>query len=432
MKRHLLLIPFCLLLTVIACEKADNTDTHPEILSNTLESPYTFSKAEYLQSTLMGQWEVPEILTVGTTVLVQEMNAKLDKKMQEESGYMKPDWGYRKMIIRYNSVDSQGRPIQLRELVVFPEGRNWKHKVPTIILCSRFTTVIEATSPAEAKYLFSITAARDAVFICPEGQGFGDTNDRDLLFLGIRLETRQTLDGLWAAMDVLQDQNIALTPDHKFFNVGYSLGGATAMGVHKEYEVSFTDAMRNRLGPIQTVCGSGPFNPAASLKWFKNQTELAYPVGIPLSIIGMREAHPELLGEYPLEDFFSQPCLETGILDLIRSKKYSASYMNNVLSSRVGSTFAKLTSAELQDTRSPIYRAALSAFARENVLDGWKAKYPICLLHSKEDGIVPYLNSEYAALQLGDQVTLITTPGFPNVDGHYTNAAFFAEKILTQ
>lgn len=431
-KYQLLLIPFCLVLAAVSCEKAEDTPIQSEILSNTLESPNAFAKADYLESTFKGYTEMPEVAKIGLQALLLKLNAKMDQKMQDESGYMKPDWGYRRLVVRYSSVDSQGRPIQLRELIVFPEGRNWKHKVPQIILCSNITNTMNATVPTETSYFFSITAARDAIFICPDGQGFDETRDRDPLFIGIKLGTRQVLDGLWAAMDVLEEQNIALTPDHTFLNIGYSLGAATALSVHKEYEVSFTDAMRKRVGPIQSVCGAGPYNPAATLKWFKNQEDLTYAIGIPLAICGIREAHPDLLSQYPLESYFSQNFLDAGILEMLRSRNYSANFINDAIRKRVGSNYAKIISPALLDTSSPIYRTTLSAFARENILeDGWKAAYPIYLIQAKDDSIVPYLNSEYALQQLGSKAKLITSPSVPGVENHYSAAAFFGEKILT-
>ena len=431
--RKVLILAAIALAALVACQREPALSPEPPtVYDSTWYTPDEFARAANLQRAVMGSIQVPEIAALGLETYVQGQNSLLEQTMKEESGFEKPQWGYRKHLLRYRSVDGAGNPIYLSECIIYPEGKNWEHRVPRIILFSPFTNTMEISSPGKSEeYFLAALASCDALFVCPDGQGFGQSQDRELLFLSPTLQARQSADGLWAALEFIQGQNIGLKKNHELLNLGYSLGGSVALAFHREYECNLTSQTQKRMGALRTICAGGPYDPVRTLNWLREEPKLSYPLSFPLAVYGIRESHPELLGKFAPEQFFSTAFLESGILDMIRSKNYSTFFINGAIASRVGSSYRVLASSELKNGSSAICKATEAAFAKEDILSGWKANRPITLLHGKGDSYVPYFNALNAQESLGSNVTLMVTPSIPGIEDHFTEFAFFLAQVLT-
>lgn len=401
------------------------------VLSSTFYTPEEFAKVIDFKSVLADSYDLPSTITDLLTYSISQKNNDLAEVMTAESNTESPSWGYRKLVLRYRSTDGAGKPIYLSGIIVYPEGEGWKHSIPNIYIYHHITNTKDSSIPSQSNYPLACLAAKNALFIAFDGQGFGESSSVDQPFIGIKLLAKQAMDGTLAILDFLENQNVKIKETHNFYNCGYSQGGGIALAFHQEYQCNLSAENQKRLGPIETIAGAGPYNPAATLDWIMGETSLAYSVSIPLSILGGRVTHPELLGGYSDEELFSAKFMESNILEMIHSQKYSAPEINDTLQEKVGNTWASIVSPEMNDKNSDLYKRAHRTVELENVLDGsWTALYPITLYHCKGDNVVPYLNSEQASRTLGPQLDLITPAAFPGVEGHYSAVINFATKLL--
>jgi len=434
MKKYLLAISALVLFA--ACQRdpypaEDPSTPQVNVMSSSFMSPDEFAQSIDIQTTVIGMAEVPSVVEAIKTISISSYNEKLNKTMQEESGLKSPSWGYHSFVLRYKSVDGAGKPIFLSEKVVFPEAEDFRHSISQIHLCNPFTNTLAAFAPSMVdEYAFAISAAQDAIVVCPDGQGLGESSGRDLLFTSLKLQARQNLDGLLAALEFLKHQHIELAQEHRLVNWGYSLGAGTALAIHRIYEGLDKDT-QEYIGAIQSICGSGPYNIPRTVKWLESQEKISYPICIPLAVCGLKESQPELLGAYPTESFFSPAFNNSGIMDMIRSRRYGTQYLLSAIQARVGSSWKAITSEDMQDRESEQHMAVMQAVENEDILDGWKATYPVYLYHSVADSFVPYFNAEDAAKSLGNQVELFSIPDVGVMEGHYAAMPFVLLKLLS-
>lgn len=432
MKRRLLILAL-FLLAVISCRRESLPAPEPvvTVLSSTFYTPEEFAEINDFKGILEENSAAESLLTNLLTYSITQKNNDLAEVMAAESNTESPSWGYRKQVLRYKSTDGAGNPIYLSGIIVYPEGDGWKHSIPNIYIYHHITNTKGSTIPSKSNYPLAGLAANNALFIAFDGQGFGESSSVDQPFIGLKLLAKQAMEGTLAILDFLEDQNVKLKKSHTLYNCGYSQGGGIALALHQAYQCNLSTEDQKRLGPIETVAGAGPCNPAATLDWISEESSLAYSVSIPLSLLGGRATHPELLGDYSDEELFSQKFMESGILEMIHSQKYSAPEINDALQEKVGNTWASIVSPALNDKDSELYKRAHRTVELENVLDGsWRALYPITLYHCKEDNVVPYLNSEQASRTLGPQLDLITPTPVPGVEPHYSAVINFATKLL--
>lgn len=435
MKKYLLAISALVLLA--ACQRdplpsnEDNGRPQVSAVSSSFLSPEEFAQRIDLQMFALSTMEVPSVVEALKEISISALNDKITQTMKEESGFKSPSWGYRSFVLRYRSVDGTGKPIYLSEKLVFPEAKDFRHSISKIHLCNPYTNTLATLAPTvDDEYFLTISAAKDAVFICPDGQGFGESSSRDMLFTSLKLQARQAMDGLEAALEFLKHQNIEITQEHSLVNWGYSLGGGTALAVHRIYEGLDKDA-QERLGSLQSLCAAGPYNIPRTLKWMEEQKELSYPLSLPLAVCGLKESQPDLLNAYSVESFFSSAFNNAGIIDMIRSRRYVSSYVSSVIQTRVGASWSNITSQDMNNHESEQYQTLMQAIDNEDILNGWKATWPVFLIHSTSDTFVPYFNAEDAVKSLGNQVELITIPDLGFAEGHYVILPFVLVKLMT-
>lgn len=431
-----LLLAISALVIFASCQREQVPDPNGQtpqvsVIDSSFLTPEEFARHIDIQTMSLTMMEVPSIVETLKEISISAYNKKISQTMQKESGFKSPDWGYRRFILRYRSIDGAGKPIYLSEVLIFPEAKDFKHSISKIHLCNPYTNTLATLAPSsDDEYAFAMSAAQDAVFIAPDSQGFGESSNRDMLFISLKLQAQQTMDGLVAALEFLKHQNIELTQERSLVNWGYSLGAGTALAFHRIYEGLDKDA-QERLGSLQSLCASGPYNIPRTLKWMEEQKELSYPLSLPLAVCGLKESQPDLLNAYSVESFFSSAFNNAGIIDMIRSRRYVSSYVSSVIQTRVGASWSNITSQDMNNHESEQYQTLMQAIDNEDILNGWRAAWPVTLIHSSGDTFVPYFNAEDAVKSLGNQVELITLPDISSVEGHYVALPFVILKLMT-
>ena len=364
--------------------------------------------------------------------IVKSKNMLLGAKMSVDAGNSNAAWGYKRYTLLYKSVDAVGKPVELSETVIAPVGIGWDHRPDKVFLANHYTIFADYERPTGdyADYLTGV-AASDAIFICPDFEGYGATADRPHPFLAHDALARQMVDGAVAALKFLEKEGIKPKEGYKVYNGGYSQGGSSALAVHKYLETKCSDEEKALLPLEKSYCGGGPYSPSLTFKWYVSQEEAYYKCLFPMLIIGMKYSFPEIMKNVEVEDFFTQKFLDAGVLDMVRSKEYSSSYLRPYIVEKVGPLNSDILSEDALREGAPAYEALLQALEQCDLTEGWTPQHPVVLYHTTIDQYVPYANAEAAVNGLGENVTLMTIPAVEELDPHnFVGSLYFTRMVL--
>ena len=177
------------------------------------------------------------------------------------------------------------------------------------------------------------------IVIAPDYEGYGLTKDRPHPYMAQKLTARQVTDAVTYGLELYRKASaeadskvLPLSDNWKTFALGYSQGGSTTLAVHRYIEQQGLDKELHFKG---SICGDGPYDPVATLRYYFNDNGNSFgvetphqkgyatmPVVLPLIIKGMLDSHPEMKG-YRIEHFLSQQLLDTGIMEWISSKEFT-------------------------------------------------------------------------------------------------------------
>lgn len=177
--------------------------------------------------------------------------------------------------------------------------------------------------------------------IMPDYEGYGITADRAHPYLYQELTARQVVDAVRYGLALYnsrigsgEDDFRALEDDWQSVSLGYSQGGSVALAVHKFIE---ENGLADQLHYAGSVCGDGPYDPVAHLRYYitdngqnynnEDPTPTAHdagsvtmPIVMPLILKGMCDSNP-LMRQHTVDEYLSQKFLSTGSLDMIAAKK---------------------------------------------------------------------------------------------------------------
>lgn len=388
----------CLLLSCGKSERAELLDAPGAytIVDSELMTPGGF--ADYAYDGSDPTWgKFYQVYLNSLNAALKVKNLLLGAAMAVEAGHSGADWGYRKYIINYTSTDAQGKPVKLSEVVIVPTGIGWNHRPSKIFLCSHYTIFAdyERSTGEFADYLTG-TAASDAVFICPDQEGYGASVDHIHPCLANMQIARQLVDGTFAALKLLEDEGIKMKKDFRLYNGGYSLGASYALAVHKYIETVCTPEEREQLHLEASYCGGGPYSPLYTFQWYTEQETVYYTCVLPMLIDGMVYSYPEFFDGIRTEDYFTQEFLDAGVLEMVRSKEYSSAYLRPYIKEKVGDRVDAILSEEALTPGSTIRAALEKALAECDLTEGWAPVRPVILYHTENDQYVPYENAELA------------------------------------
>ena len=363
---------------------------------------------------------------------IKAKNLVLGATMAVEAGRAGAEWGYRKYIINYNSVDAQGNPVKLSEVVIVPIGMGWNHRPSKIFLCSHYTIFAdyERSTGEFADYLTG-TAASDAVFICPDQEGYGASADHTHPCLANMQIARQLVDGTFAALKLLEDEGIKMKKDFRLYSGGYSLGGSYALAVHKYIETVCTPEEQERLHLEASYCGGGPYSPLYTFQWYTEQETVYYTCVLPMLIDGMVYSFPKYFDGIRPEDYFTREFLDAGVLEMVRSKEYSSAYLRPYIKEKVGDRVDAILSEEALTPGSTIRAALEKALAECDLTEGWAPVKPVILYHTEADQYVPYENAELAVKGLASgNIKLKKLPSVMPDDPHNGGGVIYYLKYI--
>ena len=251
--------------------------------------------------------------------------------------------GYEYATIRYKSIDHNGNPIMLSELVVWPYNTILPDPyADNVIIGCHCTITNDFERPSNYDKISILTdvgmlALRassnvlgqpfESLVIMPDYQGYGASRDKIHPYLSQDLTARQALDGARAGIAYYKQRH-KLEDDWQTISAGYSQGGATAMAIQRYVEKNNLSQEFKYAG---AVCGDGPYDPYSTLKNYVKTNQMYMPVAAAFMIYSMCNTSPRLMGKFASEDFLTEKFIDSGIIEMIEAKNLTTDQIQEEL-----------------------------------------------------------------------------------------------------
>ena len=329
-------------------------------------------------------------------------------------------------VIKYASTYN-GERVTLSGLVSYMDGLS---ALPCAVIGNHWTIASNAECPSNAlSYDMALAITQQALVVNADYMGYGVTSERTHPYLCADVCAEHSVDCFRAAMRYVADKGIKMAEGYKTYNIGYSQGGAVALAVERYVESADSDT-QEMVRLEKTLCGAGPYDPAACYSVYVGQDPLKFPVAIPMIIMGMKDGCPEEMEGVSVEDYFSEPFLKAGVLDSIKSKRYTNTQINDLIERAVGgATVGSMMSVAALDSTTALYSALHKALDKNDLTRGWTPKTRLQFFHSTQDDVVPYVNYENAAANLSNENVEEAIVG--DMGSHQDAAIIFYTKIIT-
>ena len=274
---------------------------------------------------------------------INQVGANWDTGVDGEEGKNRL-LGYRYATIRYKSIDHTGKDVMLSTLVVWPYNNILSDpEANNIIIGCHITITSNAERPSNyskqdittdvgmlacAAKSNHIKSGYENLVIIPDYQGYGATHGEVHPYLSQDITARQVLDGVRAGKAFYEKHlGHKLKDDWESISTGYSQGGSVAMAVHRYIEKNNLDEFRF----AGSVCGSGPYDPVATLKKYVTTNKAYMPVSTAMMVYSMCKTNPRLMGKYEAKDFLSEKFINTDIIKMIESKNMNTDQISDAL-----------------------------------------------------------------------------------------------------
>ena len=285
--------------------------------------------------------------------------------------------------IEYLSKDPSGKPVTLSgTITVGDEIASDKH-ARGFVLYNHYTIFSEGECPSKGNLdVQKFAVGSGLIVVAPDYYGFGSTADKPQAYCFAGANARASVDALMAARMLLSDKGYRW--DKVLFNMGYSQGGQTAIGVLKLMTESYPS-----IRITHTFAGAGPYDLPETYRWMVSKKESTMPSTVVQSLLTYN-----LLCSLGVEwsSIFKEPLL-SNYEDWFLSKKYGGGTIDRKLGSDNLTDY--LTPVAL-DLGSDVSRTFVSAMQEDNLCQGWTPRKDeqISIIHNLNDDVVPASNAE--------------------------------------
>ena len=328
----------------------------------------------------------------------------------------------------YPSTDPFGNPVMLSASITIGDEVTKSSPGKGLVLYSHYTIYKADECPTKGGLdLQKFIIGSGLITISPDYYGFGITEDKPQAYCMSATNAKAALDALLAAKKLLPTLGYSWD-DNILFNLGYSQGAQTALGV-----VRLIDEKYPNLHLTYTFAGGGPYDIPETYRKMLNTDGS----DLPSSIISVLLAYNEFCElNIPNEQLFQEPLL-SNINEWFHSKKYTSSQIDYRLGS---STFSQLVTADLLNLNSNIARRFMEVFEKDNLCKGWQPRKEnkFLLVHNSKDTTVPKENTQNLYQFLLDQgvpkgnisYNVSNMSILSNRDPHIMGAMFFAINVI--
>ena len=258
-------------------------------------------------------------------------------------------WSY-----KYPSVDANGNKVVLSALMGVPQGHFLAtYAKPNNLLIGCHETI---TSNYECPTNYNHGGDKESgngmmleycrydyvrqpccLVILADYEGYGCTADRPHPYLYQELTARQVIDAVRYGL-ALYNANAGdgkkfsnFVDGWKSVSIGYSQGGSVSLAVHKFIE---TNGLVDELHYAGSVCGDGPYDPVAHLRYYMEDDGKTYdgekktahepgtvsmPIVMPLILKGMCDSNP-MMRQHSLDEYLTDLFFATKSTFMLESK----------------------------------------------------------------------------------------------------------------
>lgn len=285
--------------------------------------------------------------------------------------------------IEYPSVDPFGKPVTLSgSIVVGDEVDANGKKAEGMVLYNHFTVFHKSECPSKGDVgVPLLVVGSKMIAVAADYYGFGVTEDKDQAYCISRVNAQASVDALLAARELLKEKGY--TWEDRLFNLGYSQGGQTSMGVLRLVAEKYPD-----IKVTHTVAGGGPYDIGETYRQLVSMGESTMPSTVISSVWSYNEYAP--LGINNADMF------KDDILQKIPVYLLSKNYHRAEIEQHLGYTkFTDMFYPVMFDFGSDISKKLMAAFENDNLCKGWTPRKTerITLVHNELDGCVPYANA---------------------------------------
>ena len=285
--------------------------------------------------------------------------------------------------IEYPSLDPYGNPVTLSgTIVIGDEIESDKRHARGMVLYNHFTVFQRDQCPSKGDVGIIIKVAGSKMFaVAADYYGFGVTEDKNQAYCISRANAQASVDALLAARELLKEKGYIW--DDFLFNLGYSEGGQTSMGVlrlctEKYPDIKFT----------HTVAGGGPCDIGETYRQLVSSRETSMPSTVISTLLAYNEYFNLGVSNSLL---FKEPTL-SNIGPMLLSMEYKRDEIEGKLAS---SKIEKWIQPILLDFNSELSLKFMKVFEQDNLSKGWipRKEEHIDLVHNRRDACVPFENS---------------------------------------
>ncbi len=287
----------------------------------------------------------------------------------------------------YPSVDPYGKPVTLSgSIVVGDEVETDGKQAAGMVLYNHFTVFQKDECPSlgDLGIVLKVVGSK-LIAVAPDYYGFGVTGDKNQAYCMSRTNAQSSVDALLAARQLLKEKGYKW--GDFLFNLGYSEGGQTAMGVVRLVAEKYPD-----IKITHTVAGAGPYDIGETYRQLVSSGETSMPSTVISTLLAYNE-YNEL--DVDNNEMFLDPILDN-ILIYLLSKDYKRDDLEGKLASY---KIADWINPILFDFNSDLSLKFMEVFEKDNLSKGWKPRGDerISLVHNKLDACVPYANTTQMA-----------------------------------
>ena len=189
--------------------------------------------------------------------------------------------------IEYPSVDPFGNPVTLSgSIVVGDEVDANGKKAEGMVLYNHFTVFHKSECPSKGDVgVPLLVVGSKMIAVAADYYGFGVTEDKDQAYCISRVNAQASVDALLAARELLKEKGY--TWEDRLFNLGYSQGGQTSMGVLRLLAEKYPD-----IKVTHTVAGGGPYDIGETYRQLVSMGESTMPSTVISSVWSYNEYAP--------------------------------------------------------------------------------------------------------------------------------------------
>ncbi len=291
----------------------------------------------------------------------------------------------RHFVYEYPSTDADGQPVTISGIVMVPADiANGTTPCDGIILFNHHTIGSPKEAPSQGELdvpsgMLANPLKPNYIIVMSDYIGYGSSIDHKVAYLCGDTNARNSLDGLLAARQLLDDKQIS--KGRFLFNMGYSQGGTESMYIAKLRDMEYKD---RGITFDKTFSGGGMLDCEKAYSAFVEKDQCDAINDVAMFLISVNE-NCHLGIDY--HDLFQEP-LASHVQEVIETK--SKRVLSDIGVSKLDSLH-QLMQPDYMNLRSDAAKNLLAKLAEIKITNGWvpDTTQNYYIEHSRHDNYVP-------------------------------------------